>query len=189
MNPDLRAYAGRTLAEVAEERGTSPQETAMDLVIEDGSRVQVVYFLMSEENVMKQIALPWVSFDSDAGSMAPEPPFSNFSTHPRAYGNFARLLGKYVREEGVISLENAIHKMTQMPADKFGIANRGLIKEGNYADLVMFDPGTVIDGATFENPRVGPVGMPHVIVNGQFAVRDGKPAGSRSGRAIRKGVI
>jgi N-acyl-D-amino-acid deacylase len=185
MNPDLRAYAGRTLAEVAEERGTSPQETAMDLVIEDGSRVQVVYFLMSEENVMKQIALPWVSFDSDAGSMAPEPPFSNFSTHPRAYGNFARLLGKYVREEQVIPLEEAVRKLTSFPAGNIGIERRGSLEPGFFADVVIFDPETISDHATYEDPHQYATGMVHVFVNGTQVLADGEHTGALPGQVVR----
>ena len=185
MNPDLRAYTGRTLAEVVEERGTSPQETAMDLVIEDGSRVQVVYFLMSEENVMKQIAIPWVSFDSDAGSMSPEPPFSNFSTHPRAYGNFARLLGKYVREQQVIPLEEAVRKLTSLPAGNLGIAGRGSLEPGYFADVVIFDPETIIDHATYEDPHQYGTGMVHVFVNGSQVLADGEHTGALPGQVVR----
>ena len=185
MNPDLRGYTGQTLAEVVEERGTSPQETAMDLVIEDGSRVQVVYFLMSEENVMKQIAIPWVSFDSDAGSMSPEPPFSNFSTHPRAYGNFARLLGKYVREEQVIPLEEAVRKLTSLPAGNLGIAGRGSLEPGYFADVVIFDPETIIDHATYEDPHQYATGMVHVFVNGAQVLADGEHTGALPGQVVR----
>jgi N-acyl-D-aspartate/D-glutamate deacylase len=185
VNDDLREYTGRTLAEVAAERGTSPQETAMDLVIEDGSRVQVVYFLMSEENVKRQIAIPWVSFDSDAGSMAPEPPFTNFSTHPRAYGNFARLLGKYVREEQVISLEEAVRKLTSLPATNLGIADRGLLQEGYFADVVVFDPAEIGDRATYEDPHQYSVGMVHVFVNGTQVLGAGEHTNARPGRVVR----
>ena len=184
-NPDLRGYTGRTLGEVAAERGTSAQETAMDLVIEDGSRVQVVYFLMSEDNVKRQIALPWVSFDSDAGSMAPEPPFTDASTHPRASGNFARLLGKYVREEGVIPLEEAIRKLTSLPTTNLGIADRGLLAEGYYADVVVFDPATIIDHATFEDPHQYSTGVVHVFVNGGQVLRDGEHTEAMPGRVVR----
>jgi N-acyl-D-amino-acid deacylase len=185
MNPDLRAYTGRTLAEVAEERGTNPQETAMDLVIEDGSRVEVVYFLMSEENVTKQIAIPWVSFDSDAGSMAPEPPFSNFSTHPRAYGNFARLLGKYVREEQVIPLEDAVRKLTSFPAGNIGIVGRGSLEPDFFADVVIFDPETVVDNATYEDPHQYATGMVHVFVNGKQVIAHGEHTGALPGQVVR----
>ncbi len=184
-NEDLRGYIGRTLAEVAEERGTSPQVTAMDLVVEDGSRVQVVYFLMSEENVKKQIALPWVSFDSDAPSMAPEPPFTDASVHPRAYGNFARLLGKYVREEGVISLEEAVRRLTSLSTTNLGITDRGLLAEGYYADVVVFDPETIIDHATFEDPHRYSTGVMHVFVNGGHVLRDGEHTGATPGRVVR----
>ena len=184
-NPDLRGYIGRTLADVAAERGTSAQKTAMDLVVEDGSRVQVVYFLMSEDNVKRQIALPWVSFDSDAGSMAPEPPFTDGSTHPRAYGNFARLLGKYVREEGVIPLEEAIRKLTSLPTTNLGISDRGMLAEGYYADVVVFDPATIIDHATFEDPHQYSTGVVHVFVNGGQVLRDGEHTGATPGRVVR----
>ena len=184
-NPDLRDYIGRTLAEVSEERGTSAQETAMDLVVEDGSRVQAVYFLMSEDNVKKQIALPWISFDSDAASMAPDPPFTDASTHPRAYGNFARLLGKYVREEGVIPLEDAIRKLTSLPTTNLGIAERGMLAEGYYADVVVFDPATIIDLATFEDPHQYSTGVVHVFVNGGQVLRDGEHTGETPGRGVR----
>lgn len=184
-NPELRHYIGRTLAEVAAERGTSVQETAMDLVVEDGSRVQVVYFLMSEENIRKQIALPWVSFDSDAGSMATEPPFTLQSTHPRAYGNFARLLGKYVREEGVIPLEEAVRRLTSLSTTNLGIADRGLLAEGYYADIVVFDPGTITDHATFEEPHQYSTGVVHVLVNGTPVLAEGKHTGATPGRVVR----
>ena len=184
-NPDLRGYIGRTLADVAAERGTSAQKTAMDLVVEDGSRVQVVYFLMSEDNVKRQIALPWVSFDSDAGSMAPEPPFTDGSTHPRAYGNFARLLGKYVREEGVIPLEEAIRKLTSLPTTNLSISDRGMLAEGYYADVVVFDPATIIDHATFEDPHQYSTGVVHVFVNGGQVLRDGEHTGATPGRVVR----
>lgn len=184
-NPNLRGYIGRTLADVAAERGTSAQKTAMDLVVEDGSRVQVVYFLMSEDNVKRQIALPWVSFDSDAGSMAPEPPFTDGSTHPRAYGNFARLLGKYVREEGVIPLEEAIRKLTSLPTTNLSISDRGMLAEGYYADVVVFDPATIIDHATFEDPHQYSTGVVHVFVNGGQVLRDGEHTGATPGRVVR----
>lgn len=185
VNEDLRGYIGRTLAEVAAERGTSPQQTAMDLVVEDGSRVQVVYFLMSEENVARQVAIPWVAFDSDAGSMAPEPPFTNSSTHPRAYGNFARLLGKYVREEQVIPLEEAVRKLTSFPAANLGIERRGMLANDYFADVVVFDPERVADRATFEDPHQYSVGMVHVFVNGEHVLRDGEHTGATPGRVVR----
>lgn len=184
-NPELRHYIGRTVAEVAEERGTSPQETAMDLVIEDGSRVQVVYFAMTEENVRRKIALPWVAFDSDAASMAPEPPFTDTGTHPRAYGSFARLLGRYVREEGIISLEEAVRRLTSFPTTNLGIADRGLLAEGYFADVVVFDPATITDHATFEDPHQYSTGVVHVWVNGGQVLRDGEHTGAMPGRVVR----
>lgn len=184
-NEELRGYIGRTLAQVATERGTSPQETAMDLVVEDGSRVQVVYFLMSEENVKKQIALPWLSFDSDAASMAPEAPFTDASTHPRAYGNFARLLGKYVRDEQVIPLEEAIRKLTSLPTTNLAIADRGMLAEGYFADVVVFDPATITDHATFEDPHQYSTGVHHVFVNGGHVLADGEHTGATPGRVVR----
>jgi N-acyl-D-amino-acid deacylase len=186
-NEQLRdAYTGRTLAEVAAERGTDIYETAMDLVVEDGTRVQVVYFLMSEENLEKQIALPWVSFDSDAGSMSPEPPFSLTSTHPRAYGNFARLLGRYVRERGVITLQEAVRKLAALPADNLGIADeRGRLLPGLFADVVVFDPATITDHATYEDPHQYSTGVAHVFVNGEQVLRDGEHTGALPGRVVR----
>jgi N-acyl-D-amino-acid deacylase len=185
VNEGLRAYTGRTLAEVSSERGTSPQQTAIDLVIEDGSRVQVVYFLMSEDNVRRQIAIPWVAFDSDAASMAPVAPFTNSSTHPRAYGNFARLLGKYVREEGVIPLEEAVRKLTSFPAGNLGIRDRGLLAEGYFADVVIFDPEEIGDRATYEEPHQYSVGVVHVFVNGIQVLEDGEHTGATPGRVVR----
>ena len=185
VNEELRGYTGMTLAEVAAERGTTPQETAMDLVIEDGSRVQVVYFLMSEENVKRQIAIPWVAFDSDAGSMTTEPPFTNTSTHPRAYGNFARLLGKYVRDEGVIPLEEAIRKLTSFPAGNLGITDRGVLDAGYLADVVVFDPNEIADRATYEDPHQYAVGMVHVFVNGTQVLEGGEHTGATPGRVVR----
>ena len=148
-NHDLRKYTGMTLAEVSKLRGTPPTVTALDLVVEDGSRVQVVYFLMSEENVAKGVALPWVSFGSDAGSLATEGVFLNTSTHPRAYGNFARVLGKYVRDEALLPMQTAIHKLTQLPATNLQVRDRGELREGYYADVVVFDPLRIQDHATF----------------------------------------
>jgi N-acyl-D-amino-acid deacylase len=184
-NPDLRHYIGRTLAEVAAERGTSVEETAMDLVVEDGSRVQVVYFLMSEENVRRQLTLPWVAYDSDAGSMAPEGLFLQSSTHPRAYGNFARLLGKYVRDEEVLPMEEAIRKLTSFPAANLGISDRGTLAEGFMADVVVFDPETIQDHATFEDPHQLSTGMVHVFVNGEQVLSGGNHTGALPGRAVR----
>jgi N-acyl-D-amino-acid deacylase len=184
-NDSLKYLTGKTLAEVAEMRGKSPEETAMDLVIQDGSRIGTVYFLMSEENVRKQIALPWMSFGSDAGSVAPEGVFLKSGNHPRAYGNFARLLGKYVREEKLIPLEEAIRKLTSLPASNLKIEKRGMLKEGYYADIVIFDPDKIQDHATYEKPHQFATGMVHVFVNGIQVLKDGEHTGALPGRVVR----
>jgi N-acyl-D-amino-acid deacylase len=184
-NPALRAYAGMTLAEVAALRGTDVQNTAMDLVVEDGSRVQVVYFLMSEDNVKKGIALPWMSFGSDARSMTTEGLFLNNSTHPRAYGNVARLLGHYVREEQVIPLEEAIHKLSGLPATNLGIRERGFLRTGYKADIVVFDPATIEDHATYDDPHQYATGVTEVLVNGTLVLGDGEHTGALPGQVVR----
>lgn len=184
-NPQLRRYTGMTLAEVASERETSPAETAMDLVIEDGSRVQVVYFLMSEENVARGIALPWVSFASDAASMAPEGEFLDRMTHPRAYGNFIRVLGKYARDEQVVTLTDAVRKLTRLPATNLGIRDRGEIRQDYFADIVIFDPAAVQDHATYDDPHQYATGMVHVLVNGVPVLRDGEHTGALPGQVVR----
>lgn len=184
-NPALRGYVGKTLAAVAKERGVTPEEAAMDLVIEDGSRVSVAYFMMSEENVKRQIALPWMSFGSDAQAMAAQGDFIQNGTHPRAYGNFARLLGKYVREENVIPMEEAIRKLTGLPAENLRLYRRGLLKAGYYADVVVFDPEKVSDRATFEKPHEYAAGVEHVWVNGRRVLKDGESTGTKSGRFVR----
>ncbi len=184
-NPDLQHLTGKTLAEIAEMRGLSPEETAMDLVIEDGSRVGVVYFIMSEENIRKKVALPWVTYGSDAGSMAPEGVFLESNPHPRAYGNFARLLGKYVREEEIIPLGEAIRKLTSFPADILSIDRRGMLTEGYYADIVILNPETIQDHATFEEPHQYATGVYHVFVNGEQVLRDGEHTGAMPGRVVR----
>ncbi len=184
-NPSLRVYIGQTLAEVAAARGTSVSDTAMDLVVEDGSRVQVVYFLMSEENVARQIGLPWVSYCSDAGSYASEGIFLNSSTHPRAYGNFARLLGRYVRDERIIALEEAIRKLTSLPAGNLRIRDRGQLTAGYFADVVVFDPAKIQDHATYEDPHQYATGIVHVWVNGTQVLRDGEHTGATPGRVVR----
>jgi len=181
----LKYLTGKTLAEVSAIRGKSPEETMIDLVIEDDSRVGTVYFLMSEENVKKQIALQWISFDSDAGSLAPEGIFLKNNPHPRAYGCFARLLGKYVREEKVISLQEAIRKLTSFPATNLRLKKRGLLKEGYFADVVIFDPETIQDHATFEKPHQYSTGVVHVFVNGTQVLRDGEHTGATPGRVVR----
>lgn len=184
-NDALKPLTGKTLAEVARARGTSPEETAMDLVIEDGSRVGAIYFLMAEENVRRQIRLPWMSFGSDAGSLAPEGLFLRSNPHPRAYGNFARLLGRYVRDEQQIRLEEAIRRLTHLPATNLRIARRGLLKKGYFADVVVFDPARVQDHATFAKPHQYATGMIHVFVNGTPVLRDGEHTGARPGRVVR----
>ena len=183
-NPALRQYLGKNIAEVAKLRGTDPVETIMDLILEDRSRVDTIYFMMSEENVKKQLKLPWVSFGSDASSMAAEGVFLNSSTHPRAYGNFARLLGKYVRDEKVIPMEEAIRRLAGLPTANLGLDHRGLLKAGYFADVVIFDPKTIGDRATFEKPHQYSVGMHHVFVNGQQVLKDGEHTGAKPGRAL-----
>jgi N-acyl-D-amino-acid deacylase len=184
-NPDLRPLIGMTLAEIAEQRGTDPAETAMDLVVEDNSRVDAVFFLMSEENVRKKISKPWVTFGSDAGALAAEGVFLESNPHPRAYGNFARVLGHYVREEGLIKLEEAIRRMTALPAENLGIRGRGRLDEGYYADIVVFDPERIQDHATFEYPHQYATGVEHVFVNGVQVLDEGKHTGALPGRVVR----
>jgi len=184
-NKELRKYTGKTLAEVAEMMGMSKEEAAIDLVVQDGSRVGAVYFLMSEENVKKQLKLPYMSFCSDAGSMAPEGDFLDSNPHPRAYGNFARLLGKYVRDEQVIPWEDAIFKLTHLSALKLRIPKRGLLQPGYYADVVVFDPATIQDHATFEEPHQYATGVEQVFVNGTQVLKDGAHTGATPGRVVR----
>lgn len=180
----LKPLTGKTLAEVAAMRGVSPEDAAIDLVIEDDSRVEAVYFLMSEENLRKQIRVPWVSFGSDAGASAPEGVFLKSSTHPREYGNFANLLGRYVRDEQVISLEEAVRRLTTLPAANLGLTDRGALREGHFADVVVFDPATITAHATFDNPRQYATGMHHVFVNGTQILRDGEHTGAKPGRVV-----
>ena len=184
-NPDLRYLTGKTLDEASKILKKDPAETMIDLVIEDGSRVGTVYFIMSEENIKKKIALPWMRFGSDAGSMTPEGKFLESNTHPRAYGNFARLLGKYVRDEKVISLEEAIKKLTSNPAKTLKIKNRGLLKKGYYADIVIFDKDKIKDFSTFSNSHQFSTGVIHVFVNGTQVLKDGKHTGALPGRFIK----
>jgi len=184
-NPELRKYVGMTLKEVSEKLNKHYADVAIDFVIEDGSRVGVVYFLMSEDNVKKQIQLPYMSFGSDAGSIAPEGDFLNSNPHPRAYGNFARLLGKYVREEKVISLENAIYKLSGLSASKLKLKERGFLKENYFADIVIFDPNTISDHATFSEPHQLATGMHHVFVNGVQVLESGEHTGMTPGRVVR----
>jgi len=184
-NDSLKYLIGKTLQEVSVLRSTGPAETIIDLVIQDGSRVETVYFLMSEENVRKQIKLPYMSFGSDASSLAPEGDFLKFNPHPRAYGNFARLLGKYVREEHLISLEEAIYKLTKLPASNLKIKNRGSLEIGNFADVIVFNPLTISDHATFDKPHQYATGMIHVFVNGGHVLSDGEHTGATPGRFVK----
>jgi N-acyl-D-amino-acid deacylase len=181
----LKHLTGKTLGEVARMRGKSPAETAIDLVIEDDSRVETVYFLMSEENVKRQIKLPWVSFCSDAASLAPEGVFLKSNPHPRAYGSFARLLGKYVRVEKVITMTEAIRRLTSLPADNLKLDRRGRLEKGYYADIVIFDPETITDHATFKKPHRYATGMIHVFVNGIQVLKDGEHTGAKAGSIVR----
>ena len=180
----LKPLAGKTLAEVARMRGKDPVETIMDLVLEDRSRVGTIYFLMGEENIKKQIRQPWVSFGSDAASMAPEGLFIKSPTHPRAYGNFARLLGKYVRDEKLISLSEAVRRLSGLPATNLELDHRGFLKPGMFADVVVFDPQTIADRATFEKPHQYSIGVKHVFVNGVQVLKDGEHTGAKPGRAL-----
>jgi N-acyl-D-amino-acid deacylase len=180
----LKPLTGKTLAEVARMREKDPIETAMDLIAEDESRIDTIYFLMTEENVKKEIAKPWVSFGSDEASQAPEGNFLKSNCHPRAYGNFARVLGKYVRDEKVITLEAAIRKLSGLPATNLGLDHRGFLKEGMFADVVVFDPATVADRATFEKPHQYAAGMKHVFVNGVQVLKDGEHTGAKPGKAL-----
>jgi len=180
----LKPLTGKTLAEVAKMRGKDPIETAMDLISEDESRIDTIYFLMSEENVKKEIAKPWVSFGSDEASQVPEGNFLKSNCHPRAYGNFARVLGKYVREDKVLTLADAIRKLSGQPATNLGLDHRGFIKEGMFADVVVFDPATISDRATFEKPHQYSVGVKHVFVNGVQVLKDGEHTGAKPGRAV-----
>jgi N-acyl-D-amino-acid deacylase len=181
----LKKYTGKTLTEVAKIRRKSPEETAMDLVVGDDSRVGTIYFLMSEDNIRRQVVLPWVSFGSDEESSAPEGVFTRYNQHPRAYGNFSRVLAKYVRDEKLMPMAEAIRKLAGLPAANLGIAKRGTIKVGNYADLAIFDPEKIQDHATFDQPRQYTTGMVHVFVNGVQVLKDGEHTGAKPGRVVR----
>ena len=180
----LKSLTGKTLAQAAKLRHEDPVDTIMNLVLEDRSRVGTVYFMMSEDNIRKEIVLPWVSFGSDAPSMAPEPPFTKSSAHPRAYGNFARVLGKYVRDDKVLSLADAVRKLSGLPATNLELDRRGFLKEGMFADVVVFDPAKITDRATFEVPHQYATGVRHVFVNGTEVIRDGEHTGAKPGRAL-----
>jgi N-acyl-D-amino-acid deacylase len=183
-NPKLKPLTGKTLGEVAKMRGKSAEETAMDLVVEDGSRVGTVYFLMSEDNVKRQVALPWVGFGSDAESAAPEGVFLKSSTHPRAYGNFARALGKYARDEKAAPLADVIRRMTSFPASNLGVRGRGVLRDGYYADVVIFDPAQIQDHATFQKPQQLATGVRDVFVNGTQVLKNGRHTGAKPGRFV-----
>jgi N-acyl-D-amino-acid deacylase len=176
---------GKTLADVAEMRGTDPAETAIDLVIEDDSRVDVSYFMMSDDNVRRKAAKSWISFGSDAAAPAAEGVFLQSNPHPRAYGTFARVLGTFVREQRIMPLAEAISRMTAFPAANIGIRERGRLAEGFYADVVVFDPDTIEDLATFEDPHQYAIGVEHVFVNGEQVIRDGEHTDARPGRVVR----
>ncbi|WP_277979106.1 N-acyl-D-amino-acid deacylase family protein [Sphingomonas phyllosphaerae] len=184
-NPKLKPLAGKTLAAVARERGKSAEETAMDLVVEDGSRVGIAYFLMSEDNVRKAIRQPWMSFGSDEAAPAPEGVFLRTKDHPRAYGNFARLLGHYVRDTHDLTLVEAVRRLTSLPTDHLAITDRGRLRAGQFADVVVFDPATIADRATYEQPARLATGVSTVLVNGRFALRDGRATGAHTGRVVR----
>jgi N-acyl-D-amino-acid deacylase len=184
-NKNLRHLIGKTLAEVVSERNIPPNQAVVDLIFEDDSRIQVVYFSMSEDNITKKLALPYMSICSDAGSYSAEGIFLEQSTHPRAYGSFARLLGKYVREEKIISLEEAIYKLTSLPASNLKIKHRGALKKGYFADIAIFDPNKIKDRATFKEPHQYATGMMHVLVNGTRVLKDGEHTGAMPGRVVR----
>jgi len=181
----LKPLTGKTLGEVARQRGKPPAEVAADLIVEDGTRIEVVYFSMNPANVQREVGLPWMSFDSDASSQAPEGVFLKSSTHPRAYGNFARLLGKYVRDEKAATLPDAIRRLTSLPATNLALRQRGWLKRGYYADVVVFDPATIHDNATFEKPKQFASGVDDVFINGVQVLKGGKHTGAKPGRFVR----
>ena len=181
----LKQLTGQSLAEVARARGQTPEEAAMDLVVADGSRVGTIYFLMSEDNIRKQIRLPWVSFGSDAGSQAPEGAFLLSNPHPRAYGTFARLLGRYVRDEQLIRLEEAVRRLTSLPAENLKLRRRGRLAPGYFADVVVLDASTIQDHATFEHPHQYATGVREVFVNGTHVLANGEHTGALPGRVVR----
>lgn len=183
--PGVKRLIGRTIAQIARERGVSPEDAIVDLVIEDDAGVGAAYTIISEANIAKQIVLPWVSSGSDAESSAPEGVFLLSSTHPRAYGNFARLFAKYVREERLLTVQEAVRKLTSLPADVLSLQGRGRLKAGNFADVVIFDPAKIQDHSTYAKPMQYATGVTDVFVNGKLALKDGEPTGSRSGRVLR----
>ena len=181
----LKPLTGKTLAEIAKMRGKSPEETAMDLIVEDDSRIATVYFSQSEENLRRKIALPWVSFCSDSPSLAAEGVFLKSSVHPRAYGSFARLLAKFVREEKLLTLQEAVRKLAALPAENLRLDRRGRLLENYFADVVVFDPAKIQDHATYEKPHQYATGMIHVFVNGVQVLKDGNHTGAKPGRFVR----
>ncbi len=183
-NPKLKPLTGKSLAEVAKMRGKSPEETAIDLVSEDNSRVGTVYFLMSEDNVKREVALPWMSFGSDEGSEAPEGVFLKSNAHPRAYGNFVRVLGQYARDDKVVTLQDAVHRLSWLPASNLGIRGRGALREGYYADVVIFDPAKVQDHSTYAKPHQLATGVNDVFVNGVQVLKNGEHTGAKPGRVV-----
>jgi N-acyl-D-amino-acid deacylase len=185
-NDKLKPLTGKTLGEVARMRHASPEDTAMDLVIEDDSRVETIYFLMSEDNIRKQIVLPWVSFGADADPEGVDGVFLEFSTHPRAFGNFARVYARYVRDEKLLKVAEAVRKMTSLPASNLGIDKRGLLKAGYFADIAVFDPATIQDHATFEHPRQLATGVSEVFVNGTEVIHNGEHTGAKPGRFVKR---
>lgn len=185
-NEKLKPLTGKTLGDVARLRHTSPEDAAMDLVVEDDSRVLTVYFLMDEDNVRRQIVLPWVSFASDEDSRGIDGVFLKSSAHPRAYGNFARVYARYVRDEKLLTVEEAVRRMTSLPASNLGIARRGMLREGYFADVAVFDPQTIQDHATFGRPMQYATGVSEVWVNGVEVIRDGEHTGAKPGRVVRR---
>jgi N-acyl-D-amino-acid deacylase len=181
----LRPLTGKTLAAVARDRGKPPEDTLMDLIVEDRSMIGAVYFMMDEANVAREMAIPWMSFCSDAASMAPEGAFIKTSAHPRAYGNFARLLGRYVRDQHVLSLEEAVRRLTSLPAHNLHLAGRGQLAPGYAGDVVVFDPQTIADHATFERPHQYSTGMAYVLVNGVLVIDHNEHTDARPGRVVR----
>jgi len=183
-NDKLKPLTGKTLEEVARQRKISPEDAAIDLVIEDGSRVGTIYFLMSEDNVRREVTLPWVSFGSDEAAPSTEGVFLKSAAHPRAYGNVARLLGHYVRDEKLVPLEEAIRRLTSLPATNIGAKERGLLQQGYFADVVIFDPQKIQDHATFEKPHQYATGVRDVFINGHPALANGEPTGAPTGRFV-----
>ncbi len=185
VEPSLKPLTGKTLAEVAKARGVSPEQAVIDLVLADQGRSSAIYFLMNEDNVRRQAAIPWVSFGSDGEASAPEGIFLKSTTHPRAYGNFARFLGRYVRDQKVVSLAEGIRRLTSLPASNLGLRDRGLLRPGLVADVAVFDPATIADRSTFAKPMQYATGVHHVFVNGVQVLKDGEPTGAKPGRFVK----